>query len=390
MPERYPDDASLLALNEDAATGVPYIATGKSPYYLDFRKLQHRLLRAAERANDLRVYQDGDLTIGVRPGRVRIADNTLDVTGAAGITINASATTQVWLDDAGSVQTGTSGLPSDRTTFLPLAEVVAGASAIQSITDLRGEAMLAAPSLAAMNLTVTATELNQALAGISANVTAANLTQLTAGGDQGADTLHRHAQSFQEVAGLASFRVINDSDDSSAGVALQLSLPEHLFTDTFLQVNTATGFLQQKYFNDTYELIGTVHPQYTHAGDLTASVTGALLGAVPIAGFVSDVILSIGDNIVSSDSADGVTATVKVNGAALTSTDPELTDGDGAGFVSTDQSAGTPATVKSDGTEQVQRGDILTVDLTRTANGSITNEPHNIAVLVVIRAAGPE
>jgi hypothetical protein len=72
MSERYPDDAALLALESDAATGVEYIPTGRSPYYLEFRKLVQRLLLAAERANDLRVYQDGDLSIGVRPGRCLI------------------------------------------------------------------------------------------------------------------------------------------------------------------------------------------------------------------------------------------------------------------------------------------------------------------------------
>ncbi len=69
MSERYPDDATLLAMEQDAATGVQYIPTGQSPYYLHFRKLVHRLLLACGRANDLRVYQDGDLSVGVRPGR---------------------------------------------------------------------------------------------------------------------------------------------------------------------------------------------------------------------------------------------------------------------------------------------------------------------------------
>ena len=390
MTERYPDDATLLALSEDANTGVPYIPTGKSPYYLAFRKMQHRLLRVAERANDLRIYQDGDLSIGVRPGRVRISGSTVNFTGATGVTIGPGTTTHVWLDSNAAVQTGTSGLPSDRTTFLPLAEVVAGSAAIQSLTDLRGEALIATPSLAALNLTATADEVNQALAGISGNVTAGFLSQLTAGADTGADILHRHVQSYQDVDGLASFLLINDSADAAANIALKFSLPQHLFTDTLLKVNTTTGFLQQQFSNDTYELLGTVHPQYLHAGDLTASVTDALLGAVPVSGTVTDVVVSIGENIVSSDSGDGVTATVKVNGNALTSTAPALTDADGTGFVCTDQGDGTAAVVKSDGTEQVTRGDMLSVDLTRTANGNITNEAHDIVVVVVVHVDGPE
>ena len=46
MPERYPSDATLLALSADTATGVEYIPTGQSPYYLQFRKLLQGLLDA--------------------------------------------------------------------------------------------------------------------------------------------------------------------------------------------------------------------------------------------------------------------------------------------------------------------------------------------------------
>ena len=35
MPERHPDDATLLTLERDATTGVPYIATGQSHHLLD-------------------------------------------------------------------------------------------------------------------------------------------------------------------------------------------------------------------------------------------------------------------------------------------------------------------------------------------------------------------
>ena len=124
MAEQYPSDATLLALTQDPATGVEYIATGQTPYHLLFRKLLQRLLLVSERANDMRVYQDSDLTIGIRPGRCFISNASQVYAGATGQVVAANSTTHVWLDTSGNLQIGTSGFPSDRSTFLPLAQVV--------------------------------------------------------------------------------------------------------------------------------------------------------------------------------------------------------------------------------------------------------------------------
>ena len=56
MVEVYPSDNELLNITSDSETGVEYISTGQSPYYLQFRKLLYRLLIAVKRANDLRDY----------------------------------------------------------------------------------------------------------------------------------------------------------------------------------------------------------------------------------------------------------------------------------------------------------------------------------------------
>lgn len=390
MSETHPDDAVLLALSEDEATGVEYIPTGKSPYYLDFRRMLYRLLRVAERANDLRVYAEGDLTLGVRPGRAHVGGNAVDFGGATEVIVEAEATVHVWLDTAGEIQTGTDGLPADRSSFVPLAEVVTGASAIESITDLRGEAFLAIPGLAMLNVAATAEEINQALDGIDASVTADALSTVTAGGMTSADVYHRHLTLPQNEDEEVSFRIINHSSHDDANAALQLSLPQMSSWDSFLVINRDNGFLQQRYANTAYNLVGVVQPQYAHAGELTATLTDILLGCVPAAGRVTDVILSIGANIESDDDDDGIAATLYVNGSAVTSTSPELVAADGAGFVSTDQDDGTPATIVDNGTEQVRRGDILTLDLQRTVNGNVSHEATNVAVLVVIRVDAPE
>lgn len=390
MTERYPDDATLLTLKQDAATGVEYIPTGKSPYHLDFRKLLYRLLRAAERANDFRVYQDGSLSIGVRPGRCYINDGVVDFGGAAGLSLNTNQTHSVWLDDTGQIQTDVTGFPADRRTFVPLATVTTDSTAIQSITDCRGEAFLQLPTLATLGVDATAAEINQALDGIGPTVTPTRLDIVTEGSQTTADSLHRHETFEQVVAGEAHFTLKNSAADAAANMVFRMRLPTPLAHDAELLVNTDTGYFTQRYNGQAYELVGTVHEQFHHAGTLTSSSSGELVGAVPISGHVSDVIVSVGTNMESTDSGDGLQVTPYVNGAALTSTDPAITAAAGGGFRCTGQGDGTSAVMKTDGTEAVTRGDLLTLDLTRTANGSISTELVDIVVLVVIRPNRPE
>lgn len=392
MTERYPDDSTLLGLDQDADTGVEYIATGQSPYYLEFRKLIQRLLLAAQRANDLRVYQDGDLSVGVRPGRCVIADAAVAFAGTTGVSVTNNATTYLWLDSAGTAQSSTSSMPADRTTFVPLAEVVAAAGAITAITDRRAELFLAVPDPTFIGLTATAAEINQALDGINATVDVAALNTLTGGQTSTADGEHRHVQVYTDEDDETEFRLMNDNSGSSANILLRFNLPNILADLLDVFADRTTGWLMQRKASSgpTYAVIGTVHAAFGHEGDLTASQTGKLIGAVPIDGTVSDVILSVGTNIVSDTSTDGVSATAKVNGTALTSTDPQITDAEGSGFKSTAQDDGTAAVVKSDGTEDVSKGDVLTVDLTRTAAGTITTEAADVVAMVVIRPDKPE
>ncbi|MHB1156097.1 MAG: hypothetical protein ACYC26_04580 [Phycisphaerales bacterium] len=392
MSERYPDDAALLAMEQDQTTGVEYIPTGRSPYYLEFRKLVQRLLLAGGRANDLRVYQDGDLSIGIRPapGSVVIHNSTVVFGGATGVVVSNNVTTSVWLDANGMVQTGTGGLPADRTSFVPLAEVVSEAGAITSITDLRGQAFLAIPDLTMLGLTADAGAINQALAGINATVDAAALNNLTAGHDVSADSEHRHEQLYGNADAVMAHRIINDSAGGSANVAVVFDLPSKLPDVTTLGPDAATGYLREQYNGATFTLIGSSSEQYRHEGALSATLTGKLIGVVPVSGTVVDVVLSIGTNMQSSVGTDGVTATAKVNGTTLTNTEPKITSAAGAGFKSTARGHGTVAVAKTDGTQVVQKGDVLTVDLTRTTGGTLSQEATNVVAMVVIRAGRPE
>lgn len=391
MPEeRHPTDAELLALTQDPATGVDYIPTGKSPYHLDYRRSLHRTLRAAERANDLRVYIDDDLSVGVRPGRCFIADGPVDFAGEQGIAVPINTTTTFWLDAAGDVQSSSSGLPADRATFVPLAEAVTDATAITSLTDLRGEAFLQAPSAAVLGLTATAGEINQALDGINPSVTDLALNTLTAGPAQAADSFHTHTILVQDLAGLASFTLANDSDDPAADLSLRFSLPELLPYDTLLKANPSHHFLEQTYGPTTHTLVGSTHADFLHPGDLTASFNDLPIGLAPLHGEIAAVVLTVATNLQSSTAGDGLAATIKVNGTTATDTPAQLTSAAGPGFACTDRGDGTAATLKTDGSATVARGDLLSLDLTRTAIGTVSAEASDVGVLVVIRAARPE
>ncbi len=145
MSEIYPPDQTLLGLAQEPHTGVEFIPTGKTPYYLEFRRLVHRLTLAAGRSGDLRPYQDGDLSIGVKSGRCVVDGAVQAFAGEAGLAVSNNDETYVYLDAAGEVQTA-AALPDDRATFLPIAQVTAADGEIVELLDLRGEAFLHTPT----------------------------------------------------------------------------------------------------------------------------------------------------------------------------------------------------------------------------------------------------
>jgi hypothetical protein len=140
MTEVYPSDNELLNMQSDNETGVEYIPTGTSPYYLQFRKLLYRLLLAARRANDLRVYDEGGLDIGVKGGKFWLGTELTDYEGSSGNTLaDDKANIYVYLDSAGDlVSTEYSSFPDMATTpHIRLAIVSTSGGDIESITDCR-------------------------------------------------------------------------------------------------------------------------------------------------------------------------------------------------------------------------------------------------------------
>ncbi len=148
MTEAYPSDSELLNLQSDDETGVEYIPTGTAPYYLHFRKLLYRLLLSTRRANDLRVYDEGGLDIGVRTGKFWAGTELISYAGSTGNTLADDKTAiYVYLDAAGTLVTDEyTSFPNMATTpHIRLAVVCTSGGDITSIADCRAGHNVALP-----------------------------------------------------------------------------------------------------------------------------------------------------------------------------------------------------------------------------------------------------
>jgi len=148
MTEVYPSDNTLLNIQSDDETGVEYIPTGTSPYYLHFRKLLHRLILAAKRANDLRVYDEGGLDIGVKEGKFWLGTELISYNGSSGNTLaDDKPNIYLYLNSSGTLITNEySSFPNMATEpHIRLAIVTTSGGDINSIADCRMGHNLAVP-----------------------------------------------------------------------------------------------------------------------------------------------------------------------------------------------------------------------------------------------------
>lgn len=148
MAEVYPSDNELLNMQSDSETGVEYIPTGTAPYYLHFRKLLQRLLLAVRRANDLRVYDEGGLDIGVKPGKFWLGTQLISYAGSSGNTLaDDKQDIYIYLDSSATLVTNEYGSFPDMVTtpHIRLAQVSTSGGDIDSITDCRAGHNIAMP-----------------------------------------------------------------------------------------------------------------------------------------------------------------------------------------------------------------------------------------------------
>ena len=141
MTEAYPSDNSLLNLISDSETGVEYIETGRAPYYLEFRRLLHRLLLATRRANDLRIFDEGGLNIGVKAGQFWNGSTLVDYQGSSSNTLaDDKAAIYIYLNSTGTLVIDEySAFPAVTTNHIRLAVVTTSGGDITAVTDYRGQ-----------------------------------------------------------------------------------------------------------------------------------------------------------------------------------------------------------------------------------------------------------
>ena len=177
-------EANALHGTTDNDTDFKYHSPGDASYFTEGQRQRHRLLTLAKAiSNSLRVYRDGELSFGVRPGSAGDGDTTYAYEGSAGNDLTDDATNYIYLTASDlaagdTVTVNTTGLPlQSQTPHIPLAQIVtsAGGYGCDNITDLRSAAAMALQSA----------------------MTAADANTLVAGAASNADALHVHA-----VAGL--------------------------------------------------------------------------------------------------------------------------------------------------------------------------------------------
>jgi hypothetical protein len=148
MAEVYPPDNELLNMQSDSETGVEYIPTGTAPYYLHFRKLLYRLLLASRRANDLRVFDEGGLDVGVKAGKFWLGTVLISYAGSTGNTLaDDKANIYIYLNSSGTLVTNEySGFPDMAVTpHIRLAQICTSGGDIDSIIDCRNGHNIALP-----------------------------------------------------------------------------------------------------------------------------------------------------------------------------------------------------------------------------------------------------
>jgi hypothetical protein len=152
MAEVYPSDNELLNIQSDFETGVEYIPTGTAPYYLHFRKLLYRLLLATRRSNDLRVYDEGGLGVGVKAGKFWLGTQLVSFPGSSGNTLaDDKENIYIYLDSSASLVIDEhDSFPDMATTpHVRLAQVSTSGGDVDSIIDCRAGHNVVVPSAAA-------------------------------------------------------------------------------------------------------------------------------------------------------------------------------------------------------------------------------------------------
>lgn len=140
--EAFPADATIESLDGtvDTPTGLTYVAKGVSPNSTPTYEVQYN--RRVQRQNQIMaalragmVVDEGSLAIGVYPLGYTLDGVRKSFTGATSQSVPDDATRKVYIDSSNALQIQTS-FPTDLTSFVPLATVVAASGSV-TLTDER-------------------------------------------------------------------------------------------------------------------------------------------------------------------------------------------------------------------------------------------------------------
>ncbi len=204
-------EANALHGTTDSDTDFKYHSPGDAGYFTEGQRQRHRMLTIAKAiSNALRVYRDGSLTFGVRPGTAGDGETAYSYAGSTANELTDDATNYIYLDiDSAELRLvcNTTGLPgASATPHIPLATIITadGGYGFDDITDLRASAVFAL--LSAM--------------------TAANANTLVAGSASNADALHVHsAAGLQDaVQDLMPTIMLTGTDeaDGTGGMSIEV------------------------------------------------------------------------------------------------------------------------------------------------------------------------
>ena len=141
MTETYENTSFYEALSgtTDNELGIPYITKGTGlDWYATYMKMLYTLRQSFFPAGQLRVYKDGDLTVGVYAGKWINGNTEVSYSGSSSNSITDNATNYVYLTADGTLTINTTGYPAPTaTSHIRLGRVVASSGAITNIYDDR-------------------------------------------------------------------------------------------------------------------------------------------------------------------------------------------------------------------------------------------------------------
>jgi len=145
------------------------------------------------------------------------------------------------------------------------------------------------------------------------------------------------------------------------------------------------AFKKQLAANDPSPMLGTI------SGEVTASSPGRILGAVNVAGKISDVWFSVGASGKDDSDTLSMTVDVMINGTSCLTTPPVIAhvSGEASTNKTTKVSGDTGVTqrVLDPDNNDVSLGDVITYDMTLTRTASPTTEMNAVAVVVEFEPA---